>query len=480
MSAVEMSETVRGVYQRLHPPDLSEGALTCVDDAAEAFRRKSQMPSLMDWRAQRNEFRSKPHKVAVIYGGGPATTLSLQQFTKDAAFADTHFILVHDGYYPGALGVDAISPYIRGHRSTRTTQLSSGMKMWRHPHVDVIPGMHVSPEEAASFAVNIGAQMVIDARGGEPTRSPFAGLPRTFSTPGFLDLVNKPFNAEGVFTDEALMRLHDRNGKLGKTIISGGGNATRDLQVATQVIATIDEASRMYGVPPESFDPEKIADYEGGILAARRALGLPTTHDIHFVGLYHGRLENLKMTKLMRQGQFPGDLGQQMKAQALAWQQQDGGRFDEWSTATDAVELPSGQMKLTISDERDQSGKTIRFDTAGNHVDALGYAALEPLPVSAPQIRRGMAAGGSADLGVTGKAIISGMPQAREIISAIQPPAMTSYRKSLERVFMYQRANGVLAADGQLGDPVDYVFRNAPRAMVAKAWRTKESAPSEA
>lgn len=416
--------------------------------------------SYEDYLNAKDTFRESPQIEFMVRGGGPSALLITRQYLN--IDPRVHVTILEKADRLGGMGINAISPFVDNHIDTIISQQRLIFQTVTDPRVDVITGCSVSESEIPQMAKWLRAQIVIDAAGTIPNKLEKISYSKFVMTSNdYLNYVNGVYNEDGNFGRVDVPVKRDASGKPYPTIVAAGGNQSRDLQKANELVILADRWARELGRPKEELDIAKVA--KEGIRIARLKMGLPDDPDQETQILYRGL--DWKMKKLLKGvGNLAyGDpkLREAMAAEIARWEEEDGGMYISSREIVDIKESEGSPLLVMLKDN--ETGVTYPV-AAGNVITAIRFEERHELPNT---VLIGIARKGAADLSTTGVEIVrETIPRIKEMLENMIP---LTHREAAEG----ERTRNLLVK--KTGDPVVLAMNAAPKYITALGFRRRES-----
>ncbi len=451
--------------------------------------------SFEDWVAAKRDFHSESGHVEIaIFGGGAGAYIAALQIR--ARYKNAHVVIFEKEGHMGGMALSAISPFVDNHEETKISAARTAMQAMMDPGVDVITGFEVADKDIPWMAKNFGFKVMIDARGAEPNRLkqlPYDGE-QIMTVTDFLGKVNVPYDRDGHFGQVHLPATYTQGGPAHRGFIVGGGLAGLDVLVATELVRTVDDIERKWGIPRHLINVEALLS--GGLLQNRTADPQPKSGDpglgFRYLAhgettvLYHGNLGDVRMEKLLKgaNGLTRGDreLRKMMLAELARRQKMYGGVFVGYSAIRSVRREPDGSLLLTIEDPRNHG---THYASASFIASAIGFTRRYPIPDSIitaadksqtpvpGTVVIGIGKSGAGDLSATGATIRDVMPQVEAVMKSARPSDASQARMFVQMIVSHQVSKGQRWTNEDPVDPIVHFMQHAPEALIAKGFRTR-------
>lgn len=415
--------------------------------------------SFEEYLESKKAFSSSPQIEVVVRGGGPSALLMARQLLN--LDPRIHITIFEKNHRLGGMGVDAISPFVDNHINTILSQERLVFQTVMEPRVDVVTNHPVMDKDLPLIANALKATIVVDAAGAEPNKLKGINYGKYIMTSNdYLWFVNGKYNEDGHFGRVDVPVLRDKDGKPYPTLIAAGGNQSRDLQKANELVLLADRWNRELGIPKEKLDVKKAA--VDGVRVARLKLGLTDDPQQETQILYRGL--DWKMKKLLKiVGNLEyGDpkLREAMGKEISRWEEEDGGRYVTQCEILDIKENPDGPLEVTLKNNANGEARKV---LAGNIITAIRF---EERAMLGNTVLIGIAVKGAADLSSTGIHIVKeAIPQVKSQIAGISPlPSIESeLNAALRRNFKWDLGDE---------DPVLWAMREGPQYIMKIGFRS--------
>ncbi len=401
------------------------------------LRKSVGFPEMEEVAEARRTERSGTRRKALIIGAGHGGLLSASKFAQRGI----HAVIFHDQEYPGAMGVDAVSPVL--HPETVAGELKFAIRTLKHPLIDLVPATPVTDPER--LATELGADAIVLADGSPENRKAwqYDGFHVRTAMQTILPF-NRSVNRSGGLEHFSVFD----DGR--PDAIQGGGNVSHDLGVARRLTRLVLRAAKKYGIEPAAIDPRKL--YEFGLEDAAKLLGIDLPRTIIY---YRKGLEHMSLGK----ARTPKDTDDtawatEMRRRAEEISRRDGITIIPHHDLTSAWGHPEGATAFV------ENGSSSGEQTFSSVHSAIAFESrpLPQFPVPAAVV--GIREKGKGDLGATGVSVRTNLTDAF-MASVEAGEADADAYDQFKRVVSERQQ-----AAGYDGDPVRLVVERAPELLV--------------
>jgi len=453
----------------LSDPEDRMGVTNSLPDVAAALWTQSgvtyqgrAIASYKDWREAKTHFEQEAGHVRVAILGGTAFSYELARHVREC-FPNAHVVIFEPADHVGGGDVSALSPFAHT-QGEKVRRARIAIQAIMDPGIDVITSFQIRERDIPYTLKSLNVGVTLDARVDQDVAP--AVVPdgkKILSAADFRRLVYQPFDRDGHMGAVSLPSIDTSRGPSQRGFIMANGKTGLEFLQAAEVVRTVDDIERKWGVPRALIDAHALLN--GGLLKNR-------TDGLGFKYLSHGETTMLVPNWLEAfpasalgvdtEGVSPRDRDLQKKiiAAFTERQKENGGFFVGNTTIGNIRPQDDGGLLIQLVDPRNKSQQPASASFIVSAMEPHQHKAI-PGAIMMTQDRWDDLPGD----------VIS---QLEKAIQRVPRSGAFDNEQFQNIIVAHQIGRGQRWTDSSRVDPIVHYLQNGPQALLAQAAQKEE------